>query len=355
MSTPTTVFVTSASGDGSQSGVDAIENEEDPCGPSIRAYVDFVRSYGLLPVPAFWSDTNCTGQRFPVSTTDVPDTIDLGTSLSIPFRPKSYYCPPGTTFTTNSGKKSTGTNGPYVGLEVIVGSGVPSGISSATFVKPMFVDSSAPVGSSGGSGGSGVNTQIYDTSDEYKFNLCTSQDPQTISFSAQSFECDTFMSEVACKEGGQFEHDPMCGCFTDARALAKTFKSQTGDPINVPVRCMGATCGFGAYKTQEMLDQQCDVHICEKILNIDGANAVSQLIDDTNTTIYCGGYDWSKPTATASVTTLIQDPKQVTGNVKSSTKKLSTGTIVAIVLLSVAFVISLSILITKLLKRYRRK
>lgn len=90
--------------------------------------------------------------------------------------------------------------------------------------------------------------------------------------------CDEFMTDYCAKDGSNYA-DIACNCFREQDDI----RERVPDSV-LPVRCLGQSCSFAGYQTDNMYNQGCSVTICQQIIELHGTD----LIDASSGTLYCG-------------------------------------------------------------------
>jgi hypothetical protein len=92
-----------------------------------------------------------------------------------------------------------------------------------------------------------------------------------------------------------------CACLLDEHTLREQF-CQPGNSLPeceeqnalqefIPVTCFGKNCGAGGYRFGRMLNQTCNVTMCQQIVDVVGDN----IVVDSTSILYCG----TKPLASS--------------------------------------------------------
>ncbi len=287
------------------------------CSQVLLSYADFLNNNPDSDFPRphvlLFSEPNCGGSIWPAFS-QVP--IE-GIQLSPPFAPKlgSFYIPSywQTILFNNSGSE-----------RIICSSFQPMLITdtkSFNFnnnIPDCSITTYPPVSTNS------VKDDIYNiimnsvvplvldnyTTTCWKFDMCNSLITTNIgaqnltSFAQGSLECDDLMTDFCnldtgytCrqnKEPGNNFLLPECSCLQDEKTINETF-CQPGNTEQecqeagafqefIPVTCFGKNCTLQGYRFSRMLNQQCNVTLCQQIIDVIGTD----LSIDTNAILYCG-------------------------------------------------------------------
>jgi hypothetical protein len=128
--------------------------------------------------------------------------------------------------------------------------------------------------------------------------------------------CDTVMSgycsgTIPGTNNLRLDTDLACVCLKEEAALAKKFCTKKYKPtptgcrsdednldVIIPVTCFGKQCSSVGYRWGRMLNQQCNITLCEQILSLFGDNLITQ----GESVIYCGNTPKVIPTPNVSPT-----------------------------------------------------
>jgi hypothetical protein len=144
----------------------------------------------------------------------------------------------------------------------------------------------------------------------WKFDMCNSLITTNIgaqnltSFAQGSLECDDLMTDFCnldtgytCRQNKQAGNNfllPECSCLQDEKTINASF-CQPGNTAQecqeagafqefIPVTCFGKNCTLQGYRFSRMLNQKCNVTLCQQVIDVIGTD----LSIDTNAILYCG-------------------------------------------------------------------
>lgn len=121
-------------------------------------------------------------------------------------------------------------------------------------------------------------------------------------YTPQTAQCDDWMASYCTSNPG----DPVCNCFNDeADLLAKYDRdciTNADGSINCvvyPVTCMGRKCSSYGYRTARMSGYECNIKVCESIVNLLG----NDIVTNGDQLLFCGDDEFvtNKVTDTASI------------------------------------------------------
>jgi hypothetical protein len=168
-----------------------------------------------------------------------------------------------------------------------------------------------------------LTTPVYPTNTtDWKYAMCNNLITTVVggrsltSWTMGSSECDTFMTgycaPVAQNTCAPDSTNPAplsdafkaCVCMVEENCLRDTFCEPGNDVPSclsndafaefIPVTCFGKNCSIEGYRWQRMLEQRCNLTLCQQIINLVG----NQIVVQGGSTIYCGNKAFTIPSAT---------------------------------------------------------
>ena len=263
------------------------------CDEAISLYNSFLVENGKQPFPVYWSQPNCGGSFYPT----IPEENTSGGTFLFEsnVEVKSFYCPPNVNFTT------TGPYDPDDPNKFATKSTIMANVPNAAelqllvtnaddiCVAPLFFGANV-VGAPNATMANSFSTtfgeeapvQLTYTYGKNRFDMCTGNTVTMVgdsdlsgAFYPQSPACDSYMTQY-CDSNPDKQ---ICNCFRDRETLRKLMPD-----VVLPVRCLGPNCAITGYLTDTMLQQGCDMEMCQRVTQMYGANIVT----GGQTSIYCG-------------------------------------------------------------------
>jgi hypothetical protein len=159
------------------------------------------------------------------------------------------------------------------------------------------------------------------------------------SYLPQSEECDNIMTEYCSNKGADANSNynkPECGCFKDRDVNFSQFcppgttDAECGDSFQsfVPVKCFGANCAQGGYRTKSMQDIVCDIEVCQQVIKAVGDN----IVISGGSTIWCGTKPFNLASASVSANVLKPSKSRINPIVIAAISLIGLMAIVVVIL-----------------------
>lgn len=265
------------------------------CDEAISLYNSYLVENDIRPYPVYWTQPNCGGSFYP--SFEPPSTRSGGSySIESNVQVGSFYCPPFVDYKcsaaydpaekTKSSTKSdlfAGTPGAE-DLEMLVEDAnkiciVPVFAGPNVVAEPnLTMANNYSLNPLNGGG----EVFIFYEYGYTQYDMCTGNtvsmggdDEQQGPYYPQSAACDNYMNQFCAANPDK----QICNCFRDRETLRKLMPD-----VVLPVRCLGPNCAITGYLTDTMLQQGCDIEMCQRVTQMYGANIVT----GGQTSIYCG-------------------------------------------------------------------